>query len=343
MAYLTINFEAYKHNLQILSKKAGGVDKLFAVFKDNAYGHGLEEMSPLAAAVGIKRAVAKDIKEALKIKPFFQKVLILIEPYPENSIVHDKLIYTASDLSAIEKFNENTKIHLKVDTGMGRNGIMPKELKLAFETIKRRKLNLCGVFTHFYSADMVGSDFYVQEQIWKKVKNISIKLAKEFHFDKLEYHSKNSAALLRSNQIDDEFSRVGIATYGYTELHASLGVFDLKPVLSLWTQKLSTRTLNVGDKVGYGGCFVADKKMQISTYDIGYGDGFFRLDGKKSLKTQDNKRILGRLSMDCISIEGADKEVCIFSDVKKIAQHFETISYEILVKMSPFLKKIVIH
>lgn len=342
MAYLTINFKSYKHNLDYLAQKAGGKDRLFVVFKDNAYGHGIEEMAPLAVAIGIQQAVTKDVKEAIKIKPFFQKILILMEPHPQNALVDDRLIYTASDLNALEKFPQNTNIHLKIDTSMGRNGILPHELKLAFDLISKRELNLSGVFTHYYGADIIGSDFYVQQHIWKNVKQETKILAKKYNLN-LIYHSRNSAALLRTDSMDDEYSRVGIASYGYTELDSSFGTFPLKPTLSLWAEKLNTRTLKKGEKVGYGGRFIASKDMIVSSYDIGYGDGFFRLSGEKNLSIKNGKNILGTLSMDCMSVQGDDDIICVFDNVTSVAKHFDTISYEILVKMSPFLKRVVLH
>ncbi len=343
MAYLTIDFDAYKKNLEFLGRIAGGVEKLFAVLKDNAYGHGIEEMAPLAAAIGIKQVVVKDIKEALKVKPFFQKVLILIEPHPQNSVIDNKLIYSACSIEAMKKFQKNTNIHLKIDTGMRRNGIKPKQIKEAFEIIKEKNLNLEGVFTHFYGADMIGSDYYVQKRMWQEVKTTCKNLNSSFGFKPLIFHSKNSAALLRDCKMDDEFARVGIASYGYTDLDISFGTFPLKPVLNLWAEKISTREINKNEKLGYGGCFKAPKDMIVSTYDVGYGDGFFRTDGKKELILNSGKKILGRLCMDCMSVESKEEKICVFDNVSHIAKHFNTISYEVLSRLSPFLKRVVIH
>ncbi len=343
MAYLAIDFDAYKHNIEILAKKADGIDKLIAVLKDNAYGHGLNEMSPLVAAVGIKQVVVKDINEAQQVAPFFQKVLILIEAHPQNAIVDERFIYSAISLEALNDFPTKTNIHLKIDTSMRRNGIKPSEIKKAFSVIQKRKLNLQGVFTHFYGSDMIGSDYYVQKKIWQDVKLTCKKLGTLFELKDLVFHSKNTAALLRDDDMDNELARVGIGSYGYVDLDKSFGNFNLKPVLSLWAEKLSTRELKKGDKLGYGGSFIAPQDMIVSTYDVGYGDGFFRTNETKQLSLKDGKKILGRLNMDCISLEGKNQKVCLFNDVSHIAKHFNTISYEILSHLSPFLKRVVTH
>ncbi len=343
MAYINLDFQAYKHNLEYLGSKLGGVHKLMIVLKDNAYGHGLTQMAPLAAACGVKRAVVKNAYEASEVSAFFEKVLILIEANPEQAIKDEKFIYACDDLSALERFASGVNIHLKVDTGMGRNGVRVSELELAFEKAKANKLNLEGIFTHFYGADMLGSDFYVQEQNYKKVKQYAKELASAYGFEHLIFHSKNSAAILRLNaEFEDDFARAGIASYGYTDMDESVGKYGLKPVLSLWAQKLSTRWLEFGDIVGYGGVFRAKEKMQVSSYDLGYGDGLFRFDGRGEYKLKNGKNLLGRMSMDCFSIEGDDKQVCVFDDARYLAKINDTISYEILARLCPNIKRVVL-
>lgn len=340
MAHIILDFDAYKHNLEYLGKKVGDISKVMAVLKDNAYGHGLKQMAPLAAACGIKRAVVKDTKEALIIAPFFEKVLVLIEATPNQAKVDEKIAYSVDELQSLEDFPKGTTVHLKIDTGMRRNGIIPQNIEKAFKLCIKNGLILEGVFTHFYGADMLGSEFYTQHETYKNVKNTCIKLAKKYKLKKPFFHSRNSAAILRiNNDFDDDFVRAGIASYGYTELDKSFGNFPLKPVLSLWAKRLSTRELKKGDKVGYGGVFTAKKKMTISSYDLGYGDGFFRYDGLGDLHVANGKKFLGRMSMDSFSIEGSEDEICIFDDVTEIAKHFRTISYEILTKLSPFLNR----
>lgn len=342
MAYITLDFDAYRQNLEYMGQKVGDISKVMAVLKDNAYGHGLEQMAPLAAACGIKRAVVKNTHEASVVAPFFEKVLILIEAHPKSALVNDKFIYACDDLHAIDLFPNGCTIHLKVDTGMRRNGVMPCELEEAFKKIRENGLNLEGIFTHFYGADMLGSDFYVQNECYKKVKIACKELAKKHKIEPLYFHSRNSAAILRINDdFDDDFVRAGIASYGYTDLDESFGDFNLKPVLALWADRLSTRELKKGDVVGYGGVFAAKDDMVVSSYDLGYGDGLFRQNGENNLHVKNGKLILGRMSMDCFSLEGDEDSICVFDNVKEYAKHFKTITYEILTQLSPFLKRVV--
>jgi alanine racemase len=82
--------------------------------------------------------------------------------------------------------------------------------------------------------------------------------------------------------------------------------------------------------------------MEVSTYDIGYGDGMFRFNGKGALHVANKKPLLGRVSMDSFTIEGNDEEVCVFDDAREFARFFDTITYDILAKLSPSLVRKVL-
>ncbi len=149
---------------------------------------------------------------------------------------------------------------------------------------------------------------------------------------------------MRKDSIPERYDRVrpGIAIYGYGDLPAALGVRDLKPVLSLWGDRLSSRTLQRGDRVGYGGVFVAPEEMVVSTYDVGYGDGFLRLNGQEGYTTPAGRRVLGRVSMDNMSIEGEADHLCVLGDADHLARLRGTISYEVLVRLSPAIRRVVV-
>ena len=128
----------------------------------------------------------------------------------------------------------------------------------------------------------------------------------------------------------------------YRNLPKIIKTPNLKPVLSLWAEKISTREINQLDRVGYGGVFIADKNMEISTYDIGYGDGFLRLDENKKSTIQDKRNILGRVSMNNLAVEGVDEKICIFDDARRLAKTHNTIPYEILCRLRSSIKKMIV-
>ena len=110
---------------------------------------------------------------------------------------------------------------------------------------------------------------------------------------------------------------------------------DLKPVLSLWARRVSRRILKNGQGVGYGAKFSAKEDINVATYDLGYGDGLLRYNGCGELRLANNEPILGKISMDSFSCKDSGEWVCVFEDANVWAKFFDTISYDILVKLSP--------
>jgi alanine racemase len=345
MAYIEISKSNYQHNIEYLADKAGGKDKLMVVLKDNAYGHGLEIIAKLACSFGIKKSAVKTLEEAKKINFLFEEVLILAD-HPPLELQEDSISYAVHSLEGLKLFPKKSSVHLNIDSGMHRNGIVESEIEEAIEIIVENELRLRGVFTHFRSADELSSEQYWQNKNFSRAKEIVKRFILKYSLDMPKFHSCNSASLLRKdNSLDDDFARCGIATYGYTHLHKSFWgeneKFNLKPVMSLWAEKLSTRELKKGDRVGYGGMYELLADSKVSTYDIGYGDGFFRHDGLTRL-VLDGKEVCGRVSMDSLSFLGDDDKVCLFRDAYYLADRFGTITYDITTKLSPYIKKVVI-
>ena len=333
MAYIKINRDKFYHNLNQLALKAGSKEKLAVVLKDNAYGHGIKLIAKLSQEYGIKQAVVVTQAEADSIKSYFDHILILnAKPFKD-----DKFSFAIASMEALKDTNNSIDIELKIDTGMHRNGIMMNEIYEALDIIKDKDLKLTGIMTHFRSADVLSSELAWQQYNFNQIKNI----AREYGFHDIRFHSHNSAALLRSRDFNEDIARVGIGIYGYNELPLSYKKVKLKPIIELWAKRSATRLLKKHQRVGYGGDFRAPIDMVVSTYDIGYGDGWRRGDSNNPYKTIDNLPILGRVSMDFISIASDKDELCIMNDAQKAAKHFDTISYEITTTLSSNLERVV--
>ncbi len=334
MAFIKINKQNFYHNLNQITLQTGSVEKVAIVLKDNAYGHGLVLMAELASEFGIKHAVVRKTAEAQQIETFFDTILVL----GDSSIKHEKYSYTINSLDDIKKAQAGANVELKVDTGMHRNGISMEELDKALEAIITQDLNLVGLMTHYRSADELSSELFWQQKNFEVVKE----KVKNAGFINVRIHSHNSAALLRSKNFTEDLVRVGIAAYGYNELPT---VFDkklLKPVLSLHSNKVSTRMLKEGECVGYGGDYVADKNMTVSTYDLGYGDGWCRGDVNSPFITAENLPILGRVSMDFITLASKSAEVCVLNDAQVAATQLATISYEVITALHSDIERYIV-
>lgn len=337
MAKIIISKENYFHNLELISTKAGSKDKVAVVLKDNAYGHGLLEMAQLAKEFGITKAVVRNYQEAVEIESLFDTILILADT---NIPTYSHTFHiTINKLEDITKLPENSNVHLKIDTGMHRNGIPIKSLEEAINGICKQKLKLTGVFTHHRSADELSTDLFVQARVFGDVKNKVILLCEQLLLPIPQFHSCNSSALFRTKNMTEDFARVGIAQYGYLETNKIFDNPKLKPVLSLWAKKISTRVLKKGQCVGYGATYEASDNMIITNYDVGYGDGFLRINEKQEYFTPQGYRLLGRVSMDNLSLNTDEETVCIFNDAKELSLLHDTISYEIITTLSTNIKR----
>ena len=332
MAYIKINKENFFHNLSQFQLKTGSKESIAIVLKDNAYGHGLELMAKLSAEFGLTQAVVRTHDEAQKIKQYFKQILIL----GDKALKDDSCSFAINSLDDIEKAQIGSRVELKVDTGMHRNGVAMEEIEEALKRIEERELILVGLMTHNRSADELSSELFWQQKNFEKAVGVTMS-----HVKNIRIHSYNSATSLRLPCKDEDIIRLGIGAYGYSELPTIYNTLDLKPVLSLWAKKISTRRLKRGERVGYGGQFTAPRDMTVSTYDLGYGDGWIRSNSFKPFVTADGLPILGRVSMDYIVLESTKDEVCIFNNALSAGRQLKTISYEVTTQLHEKLERMV--
>ena len=334
MAFIKINRQNFFHNLTQFSLKIGSKERIGIVLKDNAYGHGLKLMAQLSKEFGITQAVVRTTKEARMVEPYFQQILIL----GDRALAEGTFSYALNSLEDIQQADEEALVELKVDTGMHRNGISMDELEEALSLIKERNLSLVGVMSHNRSADVLSSELFWQQKQFETVKK-QVEVILSDNVDTISFHSFNTASTLRLSCDNQAFIRLGIGAYGYSELPQNYEVLELKPVLSLWAKKIATRVLKKGERVGYGGTFTAPKDMTISTYDLGYGDGWMRSNSFSPFVTAEGLPILGRVSMDYILLESTKEEICIFDNALDAGRQIGTISYEVMTLLSRNIRR----
>lgn len=338
MSFITLDRSALIHNLDLISQYTDR-KKIAAVLKDNAYGHGLTQMAQMVSEYGVEWAVVRTTKEADLAAKYLNNVLILADLPSQKNSYH----YAVNSLADLAKLPKETKVHLKIDSGMHRNGVNPSDLEVALDLIKTNGLSLEGIFSHLKASDELSSELFFQEKNFLGVKERVKKWCLDAGVKTPLFHLYNSAAILRNKNADNyDLVRAGIAIYGYSEMPEVFGKFDLKPVLKLWAEKIASRILKKGERVGYGGAFESESDLVVSTYDVGYADGFFRLDGSSEYLTACGKRLLGKVSMDNMSIESDLDKVCVIDNAHKLAKPKNTISYEVLVRLSPNIERRVI-
>lgn len=340
MAKLLIHSSHFKYNLDLIASHINAKDKLALVLKDNAYGHGIKEIATLAQEYGIKSVFVKNQTEALQIKDFFEHITALYGNITPSAPLN--IYQSIHSLKTLEEIPAHRPIELKINTGMNRNGIECHQVQEAITLILKRKLKLIGVFSHNGYGDDGGEEMQSQHQKSLEVKEIIKHLSQTLGFPLPRFHFLSSSGALRQKEVQEDLIRIGIASYGY--LTAPLPIaHQLKPIASLWASQISTRILQHGERLGYSGSGIMPQKGVVSTYDLGYGDGLFRLNENHSkLYCADGEEILPRMSMDCFSCLSPKEEICVFKNAWEWAKTFNTTPYEILVKLSPFIQREII-
>jgi alanine racemase len=333
MGYIQLNQNNFFHNLDYFSSLCQK-EKLSIALKDNAYGHGIYEVASMCAKYGIQHIFVRNINEANVIKEFNFKSVLVLYDIPKSH--NPNIVISINSLDDIKKIPSKSKVELKIDTGMNRNGIFYDQIDTALESIKKQNLILNGVFTHFCCSDEQNNITSIQEDKFQK----AILYIKTKIDDNFRVHCANSHGVFKVDMQKYDLARIGIGAYGYLEFEQSK---YLKPVASLWANKIVTKHIKKGEHIGYGSkAFVAHKDMVVTNYDVGYSDGFLRISENKPATIQDGRKILGRSSMDSLSIESNDPKICIFDNVQSLATTHLTIVYEILTTLSPFIPRIII-
>lgn len=337
MAYIELSQSHFFHNLETIAAHAGGKERVAIVLKDNAYGHGLQEMAQMATEFGLKHAVVRTLKEAEQIALHFETILVLADTPVVK--VPDNIHITINDLEHLSKLLPQTKVELKVDSGMHRNGITPDQLESALQQIQQSQLQLAGVFTHHRSADTLSSEFYWQAKQYEEIKTQVRSFCETRKLPLPRFHSCNSAALFRTHKFDESIARVGIAAYGLLRMQTPLMQPELKPVMTLWTQKLHTFEAKPGRGMGYNGKGSVAKTQKAGVYDVGYGDGLLRLRDDQSYVSEEGVEILGRVSMDNIILSSDKPALPLFNDANRYADAAQTISYEVTTRLHPEIER----
>lgn len=351
-----IDLDNLEYNFNILKTVIGEGVKLCCVVKADGYGHSAPRVALLLEELGCESLAVSNIEEALQLRKSGVKLPIIIlgytpaecaEALAENNITQCVYSYEYGLCLAknAKERDVKVKIHIKLDTGMGRIGFIcrtedKKELDEAICLCKNENLIPEGIFTHFAMADEDDGNEYTREQFSSFSTAIDYFKKNGVSFDVC--HCANSAAALKYPEYRMDMVRIGIALYGLTSFDISYP--ELKPVMSLKSVVSHVKTLKAGESVSYGRKFTATKDIRVATVPIGYADGFMRSTGKSdyTLKIgEKSAKILGSVCMDQLVVDAGDIEceigdtVTVFDGNKPhtandLALANGTIPYEIL-------------
>ena len=208
--------------------------------------------------------------------------------------------------AAAAKAGKKAKVHIKVDTGMGRIGITPDDEGLDFVkfVMEHPGLEVEGIFTHFAKSDE--ADKTSANHQLELFQNFIDRIQSELGLEIPVKHCSNSAAILEMPQANMDMVRAGITTYGlYPSEEVSKDIVPLRAAMSLYSHIIYCKTIHAGQSVSYGGLFTATKDTRVATIPVGYGDGYPRsLSGKGYVLIHGKKApILGRVCMDQFMVD----------------------------------------
>ena len=349
---IEINLEAIKSNIRNIREILPVHTKVIAVVKANAYGHGDVEVANAALEAGASILAVATPEEALSLRDAgIKEDILILGPTPPSFFEKAgecNLTLTAYSLDwvfATKDIKKPLKVHVKIDSGMGRIGFTEyDDLKKAITFMQKHPwVEITGAFTHFATADEEQADYY-NEQV-----NKFNHMLEAFEERPTLVHTSNSAAALRYPENALDAVRFGISMYGIAPsswLNDHLP-FSLEPALSLYTEIAHVKKVHKGASIGYGATYTAKEDEWIATLPIGYADGLLRnLQSQEVLVRGKRVPIIGRICMDqCMirlseQVEVGEKVVLLGKQMKeeiKIdewANKLQTIPYEICCTLS---------
>lgn len=367
-----IDLGAIAHNLKELRRAARPRASLMAVIKANAYGHGAAEVARLAADEKADWLGVANFHEGMALRKARIQLPVLIFGYTPASLAPalQELDLTPSVYSVdmARALSENLtpgenplNIHVKLDTGMGRLGILstddPRTQEKAFQEVKAiaalKPLHLQGLYTHFANADSEDQS-YSKTQLARFLEILSHLKASGVSPDIA--HAANSAAVIDFPESHLDMVRPGISMYGSYPSSSMENRIRLKPAMTVKTRIIQLKNVPKGFKASYHMTWEAKAPTKIATIPIGYADGFNRLLSSKASMLVNGQRakVAGRVCMDLTLLDvghipgvAVEDEVVVFGKqgketllVEELAQAAGTISYEIYTRIGDRIERI---
>lgn len=372
--WIEISERALIQNIETL-KNASDKSKFCAVVKANAYGHGLKEIAQIANKNGVNFFAVDNIDDALLLRKLLPSSTILTLGYTMkdrlSDAIQDSIDITVYDKDTIEliekeatKLAKKINVHLKIETGTARQGVLKKNLPETLQSLKRAKhLHLNGISTHFANLEETHNTEFASEQI-KKFSDAISSIKKE-KFNPSLIHCACSAGIILYPETHFSMVRAGISLYGiwpsYDVKNAVITnnlKIELKPVLTWKSRIAQIKEYAAGTPIGYGLTEKLQKRSRIAVVPVGYWDGYDRgLSSKGEVLVGGVLcNVIGRVCMNMIMIDVSmvpnihtEQEVILIGTEGKhmisaynIADKINTIGYEILTRINPTLPRIIV-
>lgn len=346
---MEVNIDNFKYNIEQIRKKLNPNTKVMPIIKANAYGTYLNTRLDVVNEFEIVGVATVDEGVQIRELGYQKDIFVLNQPAVTemNKIIENNLIIGLSSkvfLNEIQKQSREMRVHVEIETGMGRTGVMFHQIPSFIEEIQQAKcVKIEGIYTHLSSADI--DDEYTKEQLrifQQAVEKITAQV------DNIKYiHAVASNGIINYPEAQYNLVRAGMIMYGYESGEGVEENINLKPVAKLKSQITVLRTVKEGISISYGRSFVTKRESKIATIPIGYADGFRRdLSNNGYVLIRGQKvPIIGKVCMDSFMADVTDMEkvevgdeVWIWDNDKitldEVALRNNTINYEILSTIS---------
>lgn len=356
---------ALVHNVRWLRERLPAGTKLMAVVKANAYGHGAALVAPELQSIGCDAFGVATTAEAAELRAVgvTAPVYLLSPVLPEEaeSVLESRAVCLVQDVRFVQAVSEQAvrrnlraEVHLKVDNGMSRFGVHPRDAVETALTIQRLSgVYLTGIATHFPCAD---SDTDLTRHQWKVFQQTAEDVVHRLGRP-LVRHAIASAGVLTVPEASADMVRCGLLVYGVAPSGYDPRSLGLRPVLSLHSRVVAVRRIPPGTTVGYGATFVARRETLVATVPVGYGDGYLRALGNRAQVLLRGRRVpvIGRVCMDQMMIDATDTGAEVGDvvtligrqgdeeiTVNEIARWLDTTPHEVVSLLSARVHRVVV-
>ncbi len=368
--WIELDGSALRHNIAVFQKLTAPA-QVIPVIKSNAYGHGLSEVYNALRELSPPWLAVNYISEAESLRSFgYEGRIMVVGPLQKNKLGKAKeleLDIFLVETGILEDWISTTptlrpRAHLKIDTGMSRQGFLPEQVENLVERLGPHKEGLVGICSHFANVEDVLEQSYALQQL-KRFEEAFHKFESS-GFQLIPHIAASSSALLMEAS---RFAlvRIGISAYGLwpsrttqlSFLQHSGNMIELKPALSWRTEVAIVKSVRAGQFIGYGCSYKALRDMNIAVLPVGYFEGYPRLASNRAYVLMKGQRcpVVGRVCMNMMMIDishlenirpgthvtliGADGDERL--EASQIAEWSDTIHYEIVTKLNPDIPRVL--
>jgi alanine racemase len=327
-SYIELNKDSYRKNLDFLRKILHPNTRFSSVVKGNAYGHGIEHFVPLAESFGVNHFSVHSADEALEVRKASPGSDVMIMGFLDNAEIawavendieffvfeFDRLENT---INAAKMLQRRARVHFELETGMHRTGFEPDEIPRLMDIIRNHEaeLDFYGLCTHFAGAESINNFVRVKSQ--KRVYNATVRKFKKEGLEPRYQHTCCSAASIRMPEMHLDLVRIGILQYGFWPSHETfieylrkndMKVEPLHRVIQWKSKVMSLKEVSMGEYVGYGSTFLAQRDTKIAIIPVGYSHGFSRILSNQGRVIIRGKRlpVIGIVNMNNMAVDVTD-------------------------------------